>query len=75
VQFNYQLIPGNDAQAEGITIQELGLYANSAGVAIPKYVASGAGSGIPGPMWAHVVVPSFEFTSAGAYEGTWALTF
>jgi hypothetical protein len=75
VQFNYQLSPGGDAAAEGINIQELGLFANAGAVAIPHLVSSGPGAGIPGPMWAHVVVPEFEFTSAGVFEGTWSLTF
>lgn len=29
----------------------------------------------PTPMLAHVVVPSFAFTGAAAYQGTWTFTF
>ncbi|MDE2101154.1 MAG: hypothetical protein KGL39_28155 [Patescibacteria group bacterium] len=130
--FDYGLSTTADYAAEGIDIQELGLYANSASVQIPSYVGTGfsawtasnpytvgqmivdsngriqrcttagtsgathpvwattlgntttdntatwtliAGASIPSPMYAHVVVPAFTFTSSGSYSGTWQLTF
>jgi hypothetical protein len=45
VQFNYSLLT-NDYAAAGITIQELGLFANSSAVTIP------AALGAPNPSWA-----------------------
>ena len=135
VQFNYQ-IGLTDYGAIGITVQEIGLFANSAssvlpaaiGTANPAWTAShaytvgnlivdsngniqrcttagnsgtvvptwatslgsptddftGGGTAVwtlvalhvaPTPMLAHAVVPSFAFTGAAAYQGTWTFTF
>ena len=34
-----------------------------------------AGSGAPSPMIAHATVPTFAFTGAASYAGSWSLTF
>jgi hypothetical protein len=49
VQFNYSLLT-NDYAAAGMTIQELGLFANSSVVTIP------AALGTPNPAWASATV-------------------
>jgi len=130
VLFNYALAT-TDYAANPLTIQELGLYANSAAVGLPALVggtfsnwaashaytvgnliidangntqrcttAGTSGSSaptwatavgntttddtvtwtlvalhsVPGPMIAHVVVPSFPYTGSGNYSGTWTIS-
>ena len=130
VLFNYGLAT-TDYAANPLTIQELGLLANSAAMGLPALVggAFGAWAGthsysvgnmiidsngntqrcstagtsgssapswaatiggtttdntvtwtvvalhtVPGPMIAHVVVPSFPYAGAGNYSGTWTIS-
>jgi len=131
VLFNYSLST-TDYAANPLTIQELGLFANSAAAALPVLVGGGFGAwtsghgysvgnliidsngntqrcttagtsggsapswattiggttsgdgGVtwtlvalhtaPGPMIAHVVVPSFPYAGAGNYSGTWTIS-
>jgi len=59
---------GGDAAAEGITITELGLFANSASIALP-------GTTAPPPMLARKTIGPIAFASGMNLTGSWILTF
>lgn len=67
VTFNWSLTTG-DAGAVGITIQELGLFANQTSVTLP-------GSSSPTPLLARKTISPITFTSNMSLVGTWTLTF
>jgi hypothetical protein len=68
VTFEYALIAGTDTGAYGMTVAEVGLFANLSSVGLP-------GTTPPHPMLAHALVPAVVFTSAANYAGTWTFTF
>ncbi len=57
-----------DSGALGITIQELGLLANQAGVALP-------GATAPAPLLARKTISPISFTTGMNLSGSWTLTF
>lgn len=67
VTFNWSLGAG-DSGAVGITIQELGLFANSTTVVLP-------GTTQPTPMLARKTISPIVFTSSMSLSGVWTLTF
>lgn len=67
VIFNWSLTTG-DAGAVGITIQELGLFANKNGVGLP-------GTTQPSPMLARKTISPIIFTANMSLSGSWTLTF
>lgn len=67
VTFNWSLGVG-DTGAVGITIQELGLFANKTAVTLPSATA-------PTPLLARKTISSIAFTSSMSLSGTWTLTF
>ncbi len=67
VTFNWSLGTG-DTGAVGITIQELGLFANNATVVLP-------GTTQPTPMLARKTISPIVFTSSMSLSGVWTLTF
>ena len=67
VQFNWSLTSA-DIGAEGLTIQELGLYANPTSVALP-------GSTAPATLLARKTIAPVSFTAGMTLSGTWTLTF
>jgi len=67
VTFNWSLTTG-DTSAQGITIQELALFANHSGVGLP-------GSAAPSPMLARKTISPIVFGANMSLSGTWTLTF
>lgn len=67
VQFNWSLTAA-DTAAEGITIQELGLFANPTSAALP-------GTSAPTIMLARKTIAPIAFTAGMTLSGTWTLTF
>ncbi|HXN85784.1 MAG TPA: hypothetical protein VN867_06910, partial [Candidatus Binataceae bacterium] len=67
VTFNWSLTTG-DPGAVGITIQELGLFANKTVVTLP-------GATQPSPLLARKTISPIGFTSSMSLVGTWTLTF
>jgi hypothetical protein len=67
VTFNWSLGTG-DTGAVGITIQELGLFANKTTVVLP-------GTTQPTPMLARKTISPIAFTSSMSLSGVWTLTF
>jgi hypothetical protein len=67
VTFNWSLTT-SDTGAQGITIQELALFANHASIALP-------GSTAPTPMLARKTVAPIVFGANMSVSGTWTLTF
>jgi hypothetical protein len=67
VTFNWSLTTG-DPGAVGITIQELGLFANKTVVTLP-------GTSQPSPLLARKTISPIGFTSSMSLVGTWTLTF
>jgi hypothetical protein len=67
VTFNWSLTTA-DTGAQGITIQELGLFANKGGVALPGSVA-------PTPLLARKTISPIVFGANMSVSGTWTLTF
>jgi hypothetical protein len=57
-----------DAGAVGITIQELGLFANKTVVVLPGITQ-------PTPMLARKTISPILFTSSMSLSGIWTLTF
>jgi hypothetical protein len=67
VTFNWSLGTG-DTGAVGITIQELGLFANKTTIVLP-------GTTQPTPMLARKTISPIVFTSSMSLSGVWTLTF
>lgn len=67
VTFNWSLSTA-DTGAVGITIQELGLFANSTTAVLP-------GTTQPTPMLARKTISPILFTSSMSLSGVWTLTF
>ncbi len=67
VQFNWSL-SGTDGGALGIVIQELGLFANPTGVALP-------GANAPAILLARKTIAPITFGAGMSLTGTWTLTF
>jgi hypothetical protein len=67
VTFNWSLTTG-DTGAQGITIQELALFANHANVGLP-------GTTAPAPMLARKTISPIVFAANMSVTGTWTLTF
>ncbi len=67
VAFDWSLT-GVDAGAQGLTIQELALFANHAGIGLP-------GTTAPTPMLARKTIAPILFTANMSLSGTWTLTF
>ena len=67
VAFDWSLTAA-DAAAQGLTIQELGLFANHAPVSVPGTLA-------PTPMLARKTIAPILFTAGMSLSGTWTLTF
>jgi hypothetical protein len=67
VTFNWSLTTG-DTGAQGITIQELALFANHGGVGLP-------GTTAPTPMLARKTISPIVFGANMSVSGTWTLTF
>jgi len=67
VTFNWSLGTA-DTGAVGITIQELGLFANKTTVVLP-------GTSQPTPMLARKTISPILFTSSMSLNGVWTLTF
>ena len=67
ITFNWSLGVG-DAGAVGITIQELGLFANKTVVVLP-------GTTQPTPLLARKTISPILFTSSMSLSGVWTLTF
>jgi hypothetical protein len=67
VQFNWSLT-GTDTGALGIVIQELGLFANPTGVALP-------GVNAPTVLLARKTIAPITFGAGMSLTGTWTLTF
>ena len=67
VTFQWSLTT-SDTGAQGITIQELALFANHAGVGLP-------GSTAPSPMLARKTISPIVFGANMSVSGTWTLTF
>lgn len=67
VQFNWSLTAA-DTGALGITIQELGLFANPSGVALP-------GLNAPTLLLARKTIAPLTFSTGMSLSGTWTLTF
>jgi hypothetical protein len=67
VTFNWSLGVG-DTGALGISIQELGLFANKTAVVLPGAVQ-------PIPMLARKTINAILFTSSMSLSGIWTLTF
>jgi len=57
-----------DTGAEGITIQELGLFADTGAVALPGTVA-------PSPLLSRKTIAPISFTAGMNITGSWTLTF
>lgn len=57
-----------DSGAIGITIQELGLFANKSSVALP-------GTAAPAPLLARKTISPISFASGMSLSGSWTLTF
>jgi hypothetical protein len=67
VTFNWSLTT-SDVGAVGMTIQELGLFANKSGVTLPSTTQ-------PTPMLARKTISAIVFTSTMSLSGSWTLTF
>jgi hypothetical protein len=67
VTFNWSLTT-SDTGAQGITIQELALFANSASVTLP-------GTTAPSPMLARKTISPIIFGAGMNISGSWTLTF
>jgi len=67
VTLTWSLTTG-DTGAQGITIQELALFANHANVGLPGTVA-------PAPMLARETISPIAFGANMSLTGTWTLTF
>ncbi len=67
VTFNWSL-GSADTGAVGITIQELGLFANKTAVVLPGTIQ-------PTPMLARKTISPIVFTSSMSLSGVWTLTF
>ena len=67
VSFNWSLGPA-DTGAVGISIQELGLFANKTVVVLP-------GTTQPTPLLARKTISPILFTSSMSLSGIWTLTF
>ncbi len=67
VTFNWSLTTA-DTGAQGITIQELAIFANHGGAGLP-------GTTAPAPMLARKTIAPIVFGAAMSISGTWTLTF
>ncbi len=67
VTFNWSLTTA-DTGAQGITIQEIALFANHTGVGVP-------GGNAPTPILARKTLSPIVFTAGMSLAGTWTLTF
>ena len=67
VTFNWSLTT-SDTAAQGITVQELALFANHANVTLP-------GANAPMPMLARRTISPIVFSAGMSLSGTWTLTF
>jgi hypothetical protein len=67
VSFNWSL-GAADTGAVGVSIQELGLFANKASVVLP-------GTTQPSPLLARKTISPILFTSSMSLSGVWTLTF
>ena len=67
VTLNWSLTT-SDTGADGITIQELALFANHAGVGLP-------GTTAPSPMLARKTISPIVFGTGMSLSGTWTLIF
>jgi hypothetical protein len=67
VTFNWSLTTA-DTGAQGITIQELAIFANHASAGLP-------GTTAPAPMLARKTIAPIVFGAGMSISGTWTLTF
>jgi len=67
VTFNWSLTTA-DSGADGITIQELAIFANHASAGLP-------GTTAPTPMLARKTIAPIVFGTGMSISGTWTLTF
>jgi hypothetical protein len=67
VTFNWSLTAA-DTGAQGITIQELALFANHASVGLP-------GTTAPAPILARKTISPISFGAGMSINGSWTLTF
>jgi hypothetical protein len=67
VTFNWSLTTA-DTGADGITIQELAIFANHASTGLP-------GTTAPTPMLARKIIAPIIFGTGMSISGTWTLTF
>ncbi len=67
VTFNWSLTTA-DTGAQGITIQELAIFANHASAGLP-------GTTAPTPMLARKTIAPIVFSAGMSISGTWTLTF
>jgi hypothetical protein len=67
VTFNWSLTTA-DTGAQGITIQELAIFANHASAGLP-------GTTAPTPMLARKTIAPIVFSAVMSISGTWTLTF
>ncbi len=67
VTFNWSLTTA-DTGADGITIQELAIFANHASTGLP-------GTTAPTPMLARKTIAPIIFGTGMSISGTWTLTF
>jgi hypothetical protein len=67
VTFNWSL-GAADTAAQGITIQELALFANKNSTVLP-------GANAPSPMLARKTISSIAFAANMSISGSWTLTF
>ena len=67
VVFNWSLTTA-DTGAQGVNIQELGLFANHASAGLP-------GTNSPTPLLARKTIAAILFSAGMSLSGTWTLTF
>jgi hypothetical protein len=69
-QFSWEIVGSTDTGAVGLTIQELGFYANTGTVALP--ISRASGDGAPSmTLCAHVSEFVGAIAAGGSYTGTW----
>jgi hypothetical protein len=68
VTFDWSLVSGTDVGAYGITIQEIGLFANHAAIGLPGAVA-------PAPILARRTFAPIAYGVGVNLSGTWQFTF
>jgi hypothetical protein len=67
--FAWQLVGATDTDAVGMTVSEVGFFANTGSISLPLYRASGGAPNVT--MVGHIVEPAFTVLSGGTYNGNW----